>query len=86
MCMAALAHHLPGGSSVQNVILDGCRAGSPDEGGAIEVFDSTEVLDPAHRGVEIRNCRNTKVVECMIVDRRAKPTMHEPVRIGGDAG
>jgi hypothetical protein len=76
------------GINLQNLILEGCRAGGPDEGGAIEVVDSSEVLivgcqvlDPGFRGIDVRNCRNTKVSECTILDRRAKPTMREPFRI-----
>jgi hypothetical protein len=76
------------GINVQNVILEGCRAGGPDDGGAIEVVDSSEVLvlgcqilDPEFRGIEIRNCRNTKVVDCTVLDRRAQPTMREPIRV-----
>ncbi len=78
------------GINLQNLILDGCRAGGPESGGAIEVVDSSEVLilgcqvlDPEFRGIDVRNCRNTKVSECNIVDRRARPTMREPVRIVG---
>jgi hypothetical protein len=78
------------GINLQNLILEGCRAGSPEEGGAIEVVDSSEVLilgcqvlDAEHRGIDIRNCRNTKFSECIVVDRRARPTMREPVRIVG---
>jgi hypothetical protein len=78
------------GINLQNLILEGCRAGDPDEGGAIEVVDSSEVLilgcqvlDPEFRGIDIRNCRNTKVSECNVVDRRARPTMREPVRVVG---
>ncbi|AGA28176.1 right-handed parallel beta-helix repeat-containing protein [Singulisphaera acidiphila] len=76
------------GINLQNLILDGSQAGGPDEGGAIEVVDSSEililgcqVLDPEFRGVDLRNCRNAKVSACNIVDRRARPTMREPVRI-----
>jgi hypothetical protein len=76
------------GINLQNLILEGCRAGGPDEGGAIEVADSSEVLilgcqvlDPEYRGIDIRNCRNTKVSECTILDRRAEPTMRERIRI-----
>ncbi|HZW34195.1 MAG TPA: right-handed parallel beta-helix repeat-containing protein [Isosphaeraceae bacterium] len=78
------------GINLQNLILEGCRAGGPDEGGAIEVVDSSEVLilgcqvlDPEFRGIDIRHCRNTKVRECTVVDRRARPTMREPVRVVG---
>jgi hypothetical protein len=78
------------GINLQNLILDRCHAGGADEGGAIEVVDSSEVLilgcqvlDPEFRGIDIRNCRNTKVSECTVVDRRARPTMREPVRIVG---
>jgi hypothetical protein len=76
------------GINLQNLILDGSHAGGPDEGGAIEVVDSSEVLilgcqilDPEFRGVDVRNGRNIKVSECQILDRRARPTMREPVRI-----
>jgi polygalacturonase len=76
------------GINLQNLIIDRCRAGSPNQGGAIEVVDSSEVLvlgcqvlDPEHRGIDVRNCRNTKVSECTVVDRRAQPTMREPIRI-----
>ena len=65
------------GVNLQNLILDGCRAGGPDEGGAIEVVDSSEVLilgcqvlAPKFRGIDVRNCRNTKVSECMVVDEK----------------
>jgi hypothetical protein len=78
------------GVNLQNLILEGCRAGGPDEGGAIEVVDSSEVLilgcqvlDPEFRGIDIRNCRNAKVSECNVVDRRARPTMREAVRVVG---
>jgi Right handed beta helix region/Pectate lyase superfamily protein len=78
------------GINLHSLIMDGCRAGGPDEGGAIEVVDSSEVLilgcqvlDPEFRGIDVRNCRNTNVSACTIVDRRAHPTMHEPVRIVG---
>jgi hypothetical protein len=78
------------GINLQNLILEGCRAGGPDEGGAIEVVDSSDVLilgcqvlDPQFRGIDIRNCRNTKVSECHVVDRRARPTMREAVRVVG---
>ncbi len=81
------------GINVQNLILDGCRAGGPEAGGAIEVVDSSEVLilgcqvlDPEFRGVDVRNCRNTRVRECIILDRRDQPTMREPIRFTSGAG
>jgi hypothetical protein len=40
-----------------------------------------QVLDPEFRGIDIRNCRNTKVSECNVVDRRGRPTMREAVRV-----
>jgi len=76
------------GVNLQNLILDGCRAGGPDEGGAIDVEESSEVLilgcqvlDPEFRGIDIRRCRNTKVSECIVVDRRPQSTNRELVRI-----
>ena len=80
------------GINLHNMILESCRAGGPDEGGAIEVVDSSEVLilgcqvlDPEFRGIDIRNCRNTKVRECYVVDRRARPTMREAIHIGPES-
>src|SRR5262249_61527548 len=69
------------GINLHNLILEGCRAGSAEEGGAIEVVDSSEVLllgcqvlDPQFRGIDVRNCRNTKVSECQVIDRPPPPT------------
>jgi hypothetical protein len=74
------------------LILEDSRAGNQESGGAIEVADSSEiaitgcqVLDPAHRGIDLANIRNCRVTDCTIVDRRAAPTMREAIRLRGGA-
>jgi hypothetical protein len=52
------------------------------DSGKVQIL-GCQVLDPEFRGIDIRNCRNTKVSECNVVDRRPTPTMREPVRITG---
>jgi hypothetical protein len=91
------ADHLDGitvtgsaGISLANLILENVRAGGPEAGGAIEVRDSREVsihncqvLDPAHRGIDLVNVRHARVSESTILDRRAMPTMREAIRLTG---
>jgi len=79
-----------GGCSLATLILEDTRAGSPDAGGAIEVYDSSEisitgcqVLDPVHRGIELVNVVHSRVSDCTVIDRRATPSMQEAVRLTG---
>src|SRR6185437_3985230 len=65
------------GIVLASLILENVRAGSPEGGGAIVVRDSREVsiagcqvLDPAHRGIDLVNVRNTRVSDCTVIDRR----------------
>jgi hypothetical protein len=78
------------GCTLSSLILESTRAGSPDSGGAIEVFDSREiaitgcqVLDPAHRGIYLKDVRNSRLSDCTILDRRPERTMVEAVRLDG---
>jgi hypothetical protein len=78
------------GCTLSSLILESTRAGSPDSGGAIEVFDSREiaitgchVLDPQHRGVYMKDVRNSRVGDCTILDRRPDRVMVEALRLDG---
>src|SRR5262249_52489596 len=74
------------GCSLSNLILEDTRAGGPNAGGAIEVSDSTaiaisncQVLDPAHRGIDLVNVRHSSVSDCTILDRRPVLAMREAI-------
>lgn len=76
------------GINLANFILEDSRCGADDEGGAIEVIDSSEVqltgcqvLDPRYRGIDLRNVRQLRVSDCTILDRRTDVSMREPLRI-----
>lgn len=78
------------GCTLSSLILESTRAGSPESGGAIEVFDSREiaitgcqVLDPAHRGIYLKDVRNSRLSDCTVLDRRPERTMVEGVRLDG---
>ena len=80
------------GISLTGLILDDSRAGTPGSGGAIEIYDAHEVnitacqvLDPLHRGIELKNVRHARVSDCTIVDRRERPTMMDAIRLIGDS-
>jgi hypothetical protein len=80
------------GCTLSSLILESTRAGDRASGGAIEVFDSREiaitgcqVLDPAHRGMYLKDVRNSRVSDCTIVDRRPDRTMIEAIRLDGSA-
>ncbi len=78
------------GITLNGLILDDSRAGSAENGGAIEVEDSSEltisgcqVLDPSHRGITLRDVRHVRVSDCTILDRRKVRTMVEAIRLTG---
>ncbi len=78
------------GCTLSSLTLESTRAGSPDVGGAIEVFDSREisitacqVLDPTHRGIFLSNVQNSRVSDCTVLDRRPDRTMAEAIRVAG---
>jgi hypothetical protein len=78
------------GITLSGLILEATRRGSAEQGGAIEVRDSREVsitgcqiLDPAHRGVELANVSNTRISDCTILARRPDRTMREAIRLSG---
>ncbi len=76
------------GVCLSGLILEGSKAGDANEGGALEIYDSSEVnvngcqvLDPVHRGIELRNLRNSRISDCTVIDRRAEPSMQEGIRV-----
>lgn len=76
------------GISLTGLLLESSCAGTPDEGGAIEVVDSSEVsivgcqvLDPVHRGIDLIRVRNSRVADGTILDRREPPTMPAAIRV-----
>ena len=80
-----------GGCSVRGMVFESVRAGSAEEGGAVDVSGSSEitvsdcqVLDPAHRGVHLRRVRNAVVSGCTIVTRgRPSESFREAVLAQG---
>jgi hypothetical protein len=42
-----------------------------------------QVLDPAHRGIELIDVRDSRVSDCTVLDRRARPAMREAIRMSG---
>jgi parallel beta-helix repeat protein len=67
------------GVILNGLILDASQAGSEEEGGAIEIFDSREttitgcqIFEPKFRGIYVSGSRNTLIADCMILDRTGK--------------
>ena len=78
------------GCTLSSLILESTRAGGDDAGGAVEVYDSREIaitgcqiLDPEYRGLYLANVSRSRVADCTVLDRRAKPVMIEAVRWAG---
>lgn len=69
-------------------LVDESSAGSAQTGGAIEVFDSSEVsilgcqvFDSRWRGIYLANSRNTRVADCTILDRREPVEMRVAIEV-----
>lgn len=67
-------------------------AGSPERGAAMTFLrcsDSSisdcQILDPAHRGLELEDCLRCRVTNNTIVDRRTRPTMRHAIRVLGNS-
>jgi len=70
------------GTTITGLLMEGVRAGSDKEGGALEVVNCREtsvvgcqIFEPKYRGVWIADSRNTRVGECTVMDRTGKGTM-----------
>jgi len=73
------------GISVENV-----GGGSPTAGASIAVRDcqgiqitGCRLTDPVHCGIELRNVADSRISDCIILERRAEPTMQAAVRLAG---
>ena len=74
------------------MILEATRAGDAESGGAIEVFQSSEVavvgcqvFDPSVRGLDLVDVKNSRVSNCTVLDRREPAGMREAIRLGGQS-
>jgi len=74
------------GINLSGLIVESARAGTAESGGAIEVFDSSEiaiancqVFDPVHRGLHLDGVRNAQVSNCAVLCRQPQATMREAV-------
>ena len=64
--------------------------GNQEEGGAFTLIrcrdcsiSDCQILDPMHRGVELKNCERCRVANNTIVDRRPTPSMLHAIRCRG---
>src|SRR5262249_33771359 len=77
------------GCIVNGVLLEGVKAGSDREGGALEVIGCREtsvvgcqVFEPKYRGVYAADSRNTRVADCTVMERAAG-TMLAAIQVDG---
>lgn len=75
--------------SLNGLIVQSARAGSPESGGAIHLQRCSEmsligcqVFAPEHRGLHLEEVRNSSISACMI-SRGASATMRESIRTRG---
>lgn len=80
-------------SVLQGLQITGATAGSAESGGVVDLrgcedvcIRDVQILDPAHRGIEIRDSHSCTVRGCHIRDRRTQPTMRQAVRVVGGGG
>ncbi len=69
-----------------------CRWGGKEQGGAVNAIDCRNllisgcvILNPAFRGVDLRRCRDCRIVNNIIADNRPQPTMIEAVSVDADS-
>ena len=67
-------------------------SGTPEQGAAITFvrcsdcgISDCQILDPWHRGLELQDCIRCRVANNTIVDRRAKPSMRQAIRVLGQS-
>jgi parallel beta-helix repeat protein len=70
------------GCSLNGVLLEGVKAGSDREGGALEVWNCREtsivgcqVFEPKFRGIFVADSRNTRIADCTVTDRGGGPML-----------
>ena len=76
------------GASITGNTLNDCRWGTPEQGGAITLLNSQQIIvgnclitDPAVRGIHVINCDSCRVVENIIQDTREPLRMLEAITI-----
>jgi parallel beta-helix repeat protein len=72
--------------SLQGLILESTRSGTPASGGGIHIARSSgitlagcQILDPAHRGIHLESVKNSIISGCTILTRKASPAFRESV-------
>ncbi len=80
------------GCTINGVLLEGARAGSEKEGGALELFRCREtsitgcqVFEPKWRGIYVADSRNTRVAECTIMDRTGRASLRSAIHVAGQS-
>jgi parallel beta-helix repeat protein len=79
--------------SLHGLVTERLCSGSQESGGAITLVRCNEssvsdcqILDPMYRGVELTDCRNCRVSDNTVIDRRKQPRMRHGIRVTGGAG
>ena len=77
------------GCSLNGILVEGARAGSDKEGGAIELVRCREtsvvgcqVFEPKYCGIYVADCRNTRIADCTVMERVAG-TMRSAIEVTG---
>ncbi|HDP33971.1 MAG TPA: hypothetical protein ENN29_02555 [Candidatus Hydrogenedentes bacterium] len=80
------------GVSVTGNTLADCRAGDPELGGAIAVRNCRDVviagcviIDPMHRGIDVRNSASCRIAGNIISDSREPRRMVDAITVGKDS-
>jgi polygalacturonase len=81
------------GCVVNGVLLEGAKAGSEKEGGALEVIGCREtsivgcqVFEPKYRGIFVADSRNTRIADCTVLDRTVGPMLAAIEVVGRSPG
>ena len=76
------------GVILQALQVSNCEQGTAQAGGVIEVLDSREttisgcqIFEPKFRGIYVRDSRNTRIGECLIMEREGADAMLAAVEI-----
>jgi hypothetical protein len=79
------------GCNLNGLLLEGVKAGSEREGGALEVIHCREtsivgcqVFEPKTRGIYVANSRNTRIADCTIMER-TPGTMLAAIQVAGSS-
>lgn len=74
--------------SLHGLVTERLCSGSNEAGAGINLvrcressIDNCQVLDPMHRGIELEDCRNCRVTNNTVIDRREERSMQHAIRI-----